>query len=134
MGAFIKLIGIVMNRVSFKVAKALKEAGYPQGTTRYLYAIKNYDTYKEGDIIDTFFETWTNENVVGSPFELDVWLWLWREKQCAINLQLLSYPCVGWAFSIECVDTSCLKPIVYDTQEDAIIAAIEYLVDNCLIK
>lgn len=98
---------MAQKRVPFKVAKALKEAGYPQN---------DYD------------------EMIGSitkPTYIDVWLWLWMEKKIRIELVIdditdKSYPIVNrqhdWLFDSD------------EDPEESIIAAIDYLADNNLIK
>ena len=87
-------------RVSFKVAKAIKEAGYPQEYNSPCYVtedcIKEYDRdydgdmpligereYKEGQYINRF--SYRDEECdpphCYAPTYIDVWLWLWRENQ-----------------------------------------------------
>lgn len=111
-----------MKRVSFKVAKAIKEAGYPQiGQFRThdsdFYAPNGEkESSMEFDLIP--------DGYVYAPFYLEVWLWLWREKK--INV-IPEYDQISGLFS------SC-GVSERDDPEEAIIAAIEYLVDKNLIK
>lgn len=117
-------------RVSFKVAKALKEAGYPQSpnASEYWYVTEHSEPifdepYKDaGTLVDDWdFAT----NMVSAPTYLDVWLRLWREK--GIRIQVISK---------EELIISKDSGITYKREypEEAIIAAIEYFVDNDLIK
>lgn len=97
-----------MKRVSFNVAKALKEAGYPQS---------DYDEMMGS---------------ITKPSYLDVWLWLWREKKVAISTNRFERE---WG---SLVLTSFNKPLFignhFSGPEEAIIAAIKYLADNNLLK
>lgn len=103
-----------MKRVSLKVAKAIKEAGYPQ---------KECAELKMRNLPER----------IDMPTYLDVWLWLWRENKAAIMLDLLQrnswaqaflwQPSSNTGISFECIDP-----------EEAIKSAIEYLADNDLIK
>lgn len=113
-----------MKQVSYKVAKALRDAGYPQGKTLYRYVTCDVDTYKEGEIIDAFYEVWASNNVIDAPLALDVWLWLWREKMFSIDVDC--YNCIKWATNINGIE--------FNDPEEAIIAGIEYLVDKKLLK
>ena len=115
-----------MERISFKVAKAIKEAGYPQKQTEYVYVTKDIDTFKEGELIDAFLDNWAAENVVDAPYVLDVWLWLIREKD--INLSP-----IYWNSDKSWHVPSFIKDRCNDPEE-AIISVIKFLVDNDLIK
>lgn len=113
-----------MRIVSFKVAKALKEAGYPQSS--------HCPQYKENGEPENGF-TDLGEGCISTPYYLDVWLWLRREKKIEIETygevnQLVKdhyelLRAVPWG-----IVNSNPDP------EEAIIAAIEYLVGNDLIK
>ena len=59
-----------MKRVSFEVARSLKEAGYPQDIQ---------EVYKENG--EYFVSYVKYSNTFAAPTYLDVWLWLWREKR-----------------------------------------------------
>lgn len=106
-------------RVSFKVAKAIKNAGYPQS----IYCPQ----YKENGELENGF-TDLGEGYIYAPTYLDVWLWLWGEKKVAVPITCNKEE--RWSsyglFSSIYEDYPC--------PEEAIIAAIEYLVDNNLLK
>lgn len=68
------------------------------------------------------------------PTYLELWTWLAEVKKIAINVQLLTTPFTTWWFSIENIDTSHIDIKVCHNPEDAIEIAINYLVDNDLIK
>lgn len=93
-----------MKRVSLKVAKAIKEAGYYFSTEVNEYFTKYFPTY------------------------LDVWLWLWREKEIRIEAKY------HFDDNGECCWTNGYIDVDYTDPEEAIIAAIEHLVENDLIK
>lgn len=61
-----------LKRVSFKVAKAIKEAGYPQ----YGSCEEFYDSC--GHIVDKMCHI--SKLIYPRPTYLKVWLWLWRKK------------------------------------------------------
>lgn len=115
-------------RVSFKVAKALKEAGYwdPNTTLTSQYNnpcyAKNEKLYENGCICD-----W--EDVFPAPTYLDVWLWLCREKG-KDSMTCYFKDRRRWS----CWITGMERTISENDPEEAIIAAIDYLVDNDLIK
>lgn len=128
-----------MKRVSFKVAKILKEAGYPQDQT-----VSHYTSW--GELV---YYGIAGEDGFDVPTYFDVWLWLWREKKYRI---LLSASNQRWNEVHGIVDgvngiveTSWYKGLPgYDATnhnanhidpEEAIEAAIEFLVNNSnLIK
>lgn len=99
-----------MKRVSFKVAKAIKEAGYPQDELKNPNSHWFYDEETKCDILRVTY--------------LEVWLWLWREKKICINCNYDKYnfPPMWWCNNE--------NPLYFNDPEEAIIAAIEYLVDN----
>lgn len=107
-----------MKRVSFEVAKALKKAGFPQ----------DYENAKD---------TYTNLNggIWVKPTYLDVWTWLWREKKIFIETSIHFDPVKGYYITafIYSDDLSRYMEAKKDPEE-AIIAAIEYLVQNKLLK
>ena len=112
-----------MRRVSFEVAKAIKDAGYPQEGGMY------YN--EDGDLILPWY--FNNEDVfVVAPYYLEVWLWFWREKKMFLS---------PWYMPIGRVHIDIIDDIMYletlytrADPEEAIEAAIEYLVTNKLIK
>lgn len=106
-----------MKKVSFNVAKAIKEAGYPQ------YGFCNDYYNSEGLIVSKFCKM--DKLVFPAPTYLEVWLWLWREKKRAIELRLRPE---GWMVLTFGVNAYYADP------EEAIIAAIEHLAENNLIK
>lgn len=113
-----------MKRVSFKTAKAIKEAGYPQ----YGHCEEYYDSC--GKVVDKMCDM--RKLVFPCPTYLEVWLWLWREKKIYLNTntQRKGIVCVYWDDTIlhEVKDMKLTDP------EESIIAATEYLVNNDLIK
>lgn len=132
-----------MKEVSFEVAKALKEAGYPQGNTAkcylcYLTADLN-QFYKKGQIVDNEEGEWATltSDLVDIPTYLDVWFWLWRERKIEILPAYDEYGCVRISFGQDCEPKILRfhngKSVSHDPEE-AIIAGIEYLVENDLIK
>ena len=69
------------------------------------------------------------------PTYFEVWIWLWREKKCYIQYELCfrsdnesSFVCVDKINNIAWVKSLSEDP------EDAIIAAIERLVEKDLLK
>lgn len=110
-----------MKRVSFEIAKALKKAGYPQ---------ENCDEYlnKYGAV-----DGYLGHNTA-RPTYLEAWLWLWREKKFAIPADYFGYGNNYWSSCVP-IDNERFKffePL--KDPEEVIIAAIEYLCNNDLIK
>lgn len=119
-----------MKRVSFKVAKAIKEAGYPQG-------IENTAYYNEdGVLVKPFVFNGGNE-IADAPTYIDVWLWLW-ENGISIRIEKDDYTfddeyCTAWGKDAEILYQKYYDKSV-ENPEKAISEAINYLVDNDLIK
>lgn len=128
-----------LKRVSFKVAMLIKEVGYPQGETDKVYVVKDKrlplygNRIEEGSLIDSEFRDFSL--CIDAPYTMQVWLWLWREKGIYIDIAhyYSSDEATIWdkkynkIKSIDCFGK-------YQDPEEAIIAAIEYLVTNDLIK
>lgn len=109
--------------VSYNVAKALKEAGYPQeckdGTIYYAenglkwkYDSETYDMYD--DPVYCICLTY-----------IDAWLWLWNTKN--IKIEVADKPYFAKAKVMG-------KFFVETNPEEAIAKAIDYLIENNLIK
>ncbi len=107
---------MAQKRVTFDVAMALKEAGYPQ---------EDCDEYlNEYGAIDAYLGHNT-----ARPTYLDVWLWLWREKGRELSLNY-DRDFKNWDSWIKGMDA----PSIGNDPEEAIEVAIKYIVDNNLIK
>lgn len=130
-----------MKRVSFKVAKALKEAGYPQGNLVGLHKVKSFPMYYKDDYVPDYEYFYLNyidfidkDLMTACPTYLDAWLWLWREKKIAIPADYFGYENNYWSSYVPIGDDKFefFEPL--HDPEEAIIAAIEYLVTNKLLK
>lgn len=114
-----------MKRVSFEVAKALKEAGCPQWSTEEANDAKlAYDC--DGELWEIRYFDQNPQDYYTAPTYLDVWLWLWREKG-------IKYEIVKSGTHVLCKE----EPYKFHYEKDpeeAIIAAVNYLVENNLIK
>lgn len=105
-----------MKRVSFEVAKAIKEAGYPQDYKSGGFTIEGYKVNPK---------LRSDEKVEYSrPTYFEVWLWLWREKNIRILFDDDYVEIPGYHY--------CEFQKDYTDPEKAIIAAIEYVVKNNL--
>lgn len=113
-----------MKRVSFKVAKAIKDAGYPQGPLPF-YDISG-DLWEDG-ISDNFhFPCF-------APTYVEVWMWLWKEKGVCIDIDASIRGGAGASIMLD--DSSGVyKYIESKDPEEAIKEAIEYIAENNLIK
>lgn len=111
-----------MKRVSFEVAKALKEAGYPQECGLWYSQDGREFSYTE-EYSDCY----------ARPTYLEVWLWLWREKKICINCNLDKYNLIPqwWCNNEDGINYNTPN---FDDPEEAIVATIEGLVENNLIK
>lgn len=115
---------VIMEKVSFKIAKALKEAGYPQ----YINILDGYDIRGE----ETIAYSSSKRLEYVAPTYMEVWCWLWREKE----IKIVPEPRQKVFVYIKASFYELLKEFAsgFEDPEEAIIAAIEYLVDNNLIK
>lgn len=112
-----------MKQVSIKAANAIANAGYFG---------KYYRKCSVQEIVDSNRLVLNRDNSLESnrvPFYLEVWLWLWREKRIPLELLRSTEKDVWYVL----YDGGYEMPRK-DDPEEAIIAAIEYLVDNDLIK
>lgn len=104
-------------RVAFKVAKAIKEAGYPQECGLWFSSDWREFSYTED-----------YSNCYAHPTYLDVWLWLWREK----GIEIL--PTGGIIVQGKGkIEINNFYNYLNDPEE-VIIIALDYLVENNLIK
>ena len=116
-----------MKRVSFNVAKAIKEAGYPQekkdGTA--LYPVKG--EFK-GKLCSYNSDVPERDKLsIVAPTYFEVWDWLWK-KQIYLNIEK-TY-CVVWFDSKEELKFFSIE----NSPEEASVSAIEYLAENNLLK
>lgn len=128
-----------MERVTFKIAKYLKKIGYPQYPLIPCY---------QDDIIKEFIEKrediCDNVPTYACPMYIEVWIWLCDHISYIDKRKLLSISIfkgrIKWELSFNCGcldsddDDGCDYEFIGNTQEEVIIKAIEYLVDNDLIK
>lgn len=122
-----------MKRVSLKVAKTLKEAGYPQEKLTDKIYLVNCD--KEG--ILAYYASALFYDYVVAPTYLEVWLWLWKNG-ISIRIEQDDYTFCDEYCTALTKDAEILYQKYYDKSvenpEEAISEAINYLVDNDLIK
>lgn len=140
-----------MKRVSFKVAKVLKEVGYPQEHNcdkyvtepckgHYIWDTSNPDCtskdddalydFEIGEYVDHEMYSVSIAHSVTAPTYLDAWLWLWREKTIAIDCGCDVIGDNHWFSFI-----THLKTIKSGKDpEEAIKEAVNYIIENNLIK
>lgn len=117
--------------VTFEIAKVLKEAGYPQN-------LENTAYYNEEGMLVKPYVFCGGKEIADAPTYIDAWLWMWREKKIAIGCpyeNTYNY----WFTNINAENDKSLILWKYSSgeredPEEAIISAIEYLVENNLIK
>lgn len=112
-----------MKRVSFKIAKYIKEAGYPQGNYGHHYLFNGEPAY--GAI--------TGKDIT-APTYFETWLWLWREKKMRLSVEYVR--ATETKYESWCtLNQEHLHnlPVSNGDPEEAISEAIEFLVDNDLI-
>lgn len=119
-----------MKRVSFSVAHALKEAGYPQDYTQgSMYFTKDGKCYEyDCELYPIYGDVYCV-----CPLVMEVWLWLWREKRIMIDIKGFKNSYVVES-DIKSDDYNIFDMDYSDDPEYAIIAAIECLTKNNLIK
>lgn len=118
-----------MKRVLFRVAKAIKEAGYPQGISSNCYNAITCEFYYTSSLDSRL----KNGDYIDAPTYLDVWLWLWREKKICINCNYDKYNMLPmwWCTNEDGINYNTPN---YDDPEEAIISAIDFIIENNLIK
>lgn len=148
--------------VSFEVAQSLKEAGYPQPQTdvwgyvhrpnncyftgRHSYwdeKDENRERRIEWDETNEFHTTddWADEiepsfygSAIAAPTYFEVWLWLWQQKKIYIDINCIQCSEYNTEVSIwheygqYDYEGKFIDPV------EAMIAGINYLVENNLIK
>lgn len=134
-----------MKRVSSKITKVLKDAGYPlerfQTVSReqfeaghgYKYSTdKNY--YSESPSI-LYPEDNDAIDMYDCPFCFDAWLWLWKTKKICLEIEKAHTHDLYIQRDCVCGTEQCggFYTQEFADPEEAIIAAIEYLCDNDLI-
>lgn len=133
-------------RVTFDVAMALKEAGYPQGLTMYRYVTKcigvmrytKITHYVPGQLIEgtlsifdikhPHFSGISLNESIDVPIVIDAWLWLWQHKGIWLD------PVKTGAELFTCYLSGEHIIGYHSNPEEAIEAAIKYLVNENLLK
>lgn len=132
-----------MKKVSFEIAKALKEAGYPQavneedsGRVDVVFSNEpdNYLSYEgaeiQGYLKDQYLEKHNIEYCI-APTYLETWIWLWNEKEITIDVDTDYFNDGNGA---RCFVNETHEECIGNSPEEAIVTAINYLVEHNLIK
>lgn len=124
-----------MKRASFEVAQAIKESGYPlikfQTVSRKQFESGfGYKYFNDGNFYSespSILHPEDNNTIdmYYCPTYIEVWLWLWEEKEICIEIKDNHY------YTLAKVNN---KRFHEDSPEEAIEQAIEYLTENDLIK
>lgn len=75
-----------------------------------------------------------NQDLIPAPAYPDVWRWLWKEKGCFIQVIKFEGPIFIPYIFMKNENTGCSHDIRAHDPEEAVIEAINYMVDNDLIK
>lgn len=116
-----------MQQVSFKLAKTLKDVGYPQDIEFWKYLEDNTCWYDQDGMLEkkgNMPEYIDVSKLIFAPKIMEVWLWLW-EKGICIEIKNNHY------YTLAKVENQRFHG---NTPEEAISAAIEYLCENNLLK
>lgn len=110
-------------RVTFKIAKALKKAGYPQDILidNKIFDIRTQDITSNLNYLAIYGD---DGYYISAPTYLDVWLWLSEEKNIYIS------PKHDFNDNNENVWTNGWTTDTYKDPQSAIIAAVEYIITN----
>lgn len=114
----LKLSSMAQKIVSYNVAKALKDAGYPQELTDEVYS-------ELGELVSSAYGEW--HLCYDAPTYLDAWLWIATKgiKEAKMPSGVI---CRTMSEVYVCFKDSG------ETAEDDFVKSVEYVVDNNLIK
>jgi hypothetical protein len=119
--------------VNFKLAKKLKEKGYPQHIAEDAYIIDNYgeEKYIIGDrlpipLVPDYMDD------VSAPTISQVLKWLREEKGIHVCIALGEFS--DWMYDVARIDGNmfCKAEDDFKSYEQATLAGIEYVLDNLI--
>jgi hypothetical protein len=119
--------------VNFKLAKKLKEKGYPQHIAEDAYIIDNYgeEKYIIGDrlpipLVPDYMDD------VSAPTISQVLKWLREEKGIHVCIALGEFS--DWMYDVARIDGHmfCKAEDDFNSYEQATLAGIEYVLDNLI--
>lgn len=130
-----------MKRVPLEIAKKLKEIGYPQGwkcDKHYCLESEGEYGYQIGDLVTAGAVHKNCLEAVSAPTYIEVWLWLWKEKKISVSIlcdedSRLEKQWYTVAEKLTGEIGAFTDEVFFSDPEEAIIIAINYLVDNNLI-
>lgn len=107
-----------MKQVSLEIAEVLKDAGYPL-------------TYNEVEYEEPWgsINSYIDYNNPNPPAYMDVWSWLWKEKNIHIELS-------DSKITTQCYATinRRINTVLFHSPEEAIKCAIDYIIAEDLLK
>ena len=128
-----------MEFVSFEIANKLKEKGFPQ-TPDYYYV--NYSSYYEWDGLRKIHplsnsSVWfdpniSRDNLYFAPIISQVLEWLRKEKKIYVSVEVEREDWFEYKIVQTIKNTRCTGNHVYETYDDAMLAGIEYVLDNLI--
>lgn len=126
---------MTQKRVSFEVARALKEAGYPQDKETLVYLTAPCCGVNPGNIaslkVMSLYDV--GNNFVAAPSYIDAWLWLWREKGIMVDTSQIGGKVDAEVYTSD-EEVLYVGNELHDDPEEAITKAIDCLVENKLLK
>jgi hypothetical protein len=122
--------------VTYKLAKKLKENGYPQHWSDYDYIVENEydDNFEVGSRYDRCFIP-EHLPTISAPTIYQVLKWLREEKKLHVHPEPAYFSKVGlWEVYIVNINdyVQCSTNKEYDSYEDAALDGIEYVLDNLI--
>ena len=122
-----------MEIVPFEIAKKLNEKGFPQHITDEAYIVDNYgeDECDIGDrlpipLIPDYMDD------VAAPTISQVMKWLREKKKIYISVEVEREDWFEYKIVQTIRNTRSTGTRVYETYDDAILAGIEYVIDNLI--
>lgn len=126
-----------MKFVNFSIAKKLKEKGFPQSPDYF-----NYSSYYDWDGLRKIHSlsnasVWfdpniSRDNIYFAPIISQVLEWLRVEKGIYVTVDVEREDWFEYKIVQLIKNTRCTGNHVYETYNDAILAGIEYVLDNLI--
>jgi hypothetical protein len=129
-----------MDIVNFELAQKLKEKGFRKPCILYYNSDKVRTWFNEPDIAKNFVPTTLGDDDVLAPTISQVLKWLREEKKISIEPGIhwtLKWMCGIYGLNDDISDFTQRNNdgfILYDSYEQALLAGIEYVLDNVIKK